>query len=122
MGLRNVRDVLAQLIPTPGTIRATGGAFGAPVWRSVLADVFARTVEFPRREAGAVLGAAVLGMVAVGVAESIDIVGQLTEVERVQEPDPNNVAVYDRLFEQYLTALSAIEPTFGVIGSSLHEA
>lgn len=56
---------LDQLHPVT-SVRATGGAFRSPLWRSVLAAVLDRPVQVASGEEGSALGAAALGLHALG--------------------------------------------------------
>jgi gluconokinase len=53
------------------SIRATGGVFRAPLWRSVMAAALGRPFTVSGRAEGSALGAAALGLLATGRAESL---------------------------------------------------
>jgi gluconokinase len=104
-------------------IRATGGFSRSALWRRVLAGIFGRPVGFARSPEGSALGAAMLGMCAVGMLADLDAAAALVTVERVEHPDPQEAAVYARLLPVFsevaellarpseaLTALSAAGP------------
>ena len=75
-------------------IRATGGFARSPFWRRLLADVLGRPIGFPEHHGGSGLGAALLGMQALGEIESLDVAAGLVRIEEVVEPDPENAARY----------------------------
>ena len=52
-------------------IRCTGGVFRSSLWRQVLADVFPWPLRVAASEEGSALGAAALGMFALGHADSL---------------------------------------------------
>jgi gluconokinase len=83
-------------------IRATGGTFRSSLWRQIVAGALDRPVTLVGQEAGSALGAAALGLVALGRSSSLDAaVEQLAPVAAGDEvtvaPDPALVAAYDRV-------------------------
>jgi gluconokinase len=75
-------------------VRATGGFARSPFWRRLLADVLGRPIGFPAHHGGSGLGAALLGMQALGEIESLDVAADLVRIEEVVEPDLENAARY----------------------------
>jgi gluconokinase len=65
--LRLVLDALDEVAPV-GTVRATGGAFRALLWRQVVAAALGRPLAVVGNEGGTALGAAALALVALGAA------------------------------------------------------
>ena len=63
-------DELDHLEPVT-QIRATGGAFRSPVWREVMAGVLGRPLRVTAGAEGTALGAAALGLYALGRAKSL---------------------------------------------------
>ncbi len=53
-------------------MRATGGAFGSALWRELMAGALDRPMVVVGGEDGTALGAAALGLVAVGAAPDLD--------------------------------------------------
>jgi gluconokinase len=68
--LSAIVDELDRLEPVT-QIRATGGAFRSPVWREVMAAVLARPLRVTGGAEGSALGAAALGLYALGRATSL---------------------------------------------------
>ena len=58
-------------------IRATGGFARSPLWRQMLTDALGMTVGFPAGHEGSGFGAALLGMQALGLIDSIDVAAEL---------------------------------------------
>jgi gluconokinase len=65
--LRLVLDALDEVAPV-GTVRATGGAFRALLWRQVVAAALGRPLAVVGNVGGTALGAAALALVALGAA------------------------------------------------------
>lgn len=93
-------------------IRATGGAMRSELWREVLAGAFGLRVDLMASEEGSAFGAAVLGMEALGLVESVDVASELLEVGSSVEPDPYDVDVYAALRPVFAELYHALEPTY----------
>jgi gluconokinase len=98
--MRLILDVLDGLEPVT-SVRATGGAFRAPLWRKVMAATLGRPLAVVEGAEGTALGAAALGLVALGCAPTLsDAVASLSDTEteppRSVSVDPRLVATYDR--------------------------
>lgn len=78
-------------------VRATGGVFRSPLWRDVAAGVLNRPLVITGAEEGSGLGAAVLGMYALGHVESLQ-----DGYEQLRDPAPDIVVdVSDEAQEAY---------------------
>jgi gluconokinase len=93
-------------------IRATGGFSRSPLWRSILASTFGRPIGFAASPEGSSLGAALLGMTALGVFDSLDQAADLVQVAYVERPDPAEAEVYADLLPAFDDAYDALTPTF----------
>jgi gluconokinase len=93
-------------------IRATGGFSRSPLWRQMLADVLGLDVGFPAGHEGSSFGAALLGMQALGMIESIDIAADLVQIEQTVHPDPAAAAVYAELRPVFIELYNALVPAF----------
>jgi gluconokinase len=82
-------------------IRATGGFARSPLWLQIMADVFGREVVVADSHESSCLGAAVLAMVGLGLAPSIDVVHDMVRTRERKQPDMANHAVYSELFTIY---------------------
>ncbi len=93
-------------------VRATGGAMRSPLWRQMLADAFGMRVDLAAGQEGSALGAALLGMEALGLIESIDVAADLAEVEVSVRPEPASAAVYASLLPVFSDLYDALVPAF----------
>lgn len=96
---RQLRAVLTDLQTqtTISQIRATGGVFRADLWRDVMADTLDRPLLVTDGADGSGLGAAVLGLLGTGRAQSLAEGLELLAspgIEIPTEPDPERAAVY----------------------------
>lgn len=93
-------------------ISFVGGGAKSPLWRSILADMFDRTIVKYRRDDSS-LGAAMLAGVALGVfASHEEAVEKTAVVDCVTEPNPENVEKYNRLFPLYVEIHDDLAATY----------
>ncbi|WP_309065755.1 gluconokinase [Microbacterium sp.] len=93
-------------------IRATGGVMRHPLWQQTLADAFGAPIGLLEGQEGSGFGAALLGMQAFGLIESIDVAAQLQPVERSIRPRPAEAAVYSSLLPVFDELYDALLPTY----------
>ena len=107
--------VLASLRDAGSTVRevrATGGFARSALWRSILAGALGMPVGFPSGREGSAFGAALLGMEALGIVESIGVAADLVRIEDVVEPDPGDAATYAEQLPTFAALYDALEPAF----------
>jgi gluconokinase len=85
--LYQVHRVLTDTVGEVAALRATGGFARSPVWRQICADVFGLEVSFPAVDvAAACRGAAMLGMTALGMLDSLEDAAGLVKYEHIHSP------------------------------------
>ncbi|MDQ3538780.1 MAG: gluconokinase [Actinomycetota bacterium] len=99
--LRAVVEAMGALDISPSAFRATGGFTKSPLWLQMMADVFRREIEVPDRAEGTALGAALLGMVALGTFADIDEAAATVTVRDRRRPDPLAAEIYDAVFDAF---------------------
>lgn len=93
-------------------IRATGGFASSALWRQMLADVLGMPVGFPAGHEGSSFGAALLGMDALGLIESIDVAARLVRIQETLSPDHAARQAYADLRPTFDELYDALVPTF----------
>ncbi|WP_298457190.1 gluconokinase [uncultured Cellulomonas sp.] len=93
-------------------VRATGGVMRSPLWRQMLADALGMEIEFAHGQEGSGFGAALLGMEALGLIESIDVVADMVDIEYTVRPQPSAAAVYASLLPVFSELYDAMVPAF----------
>jgi gluconokinase len=99
--MRALLDRVERAHPVHG-VRATGGGFAAPLWRDAVAAAIGQPIELVVGAGGAALGAAALGLVAVGratdLAEALELLGSAvdTPVAPLEAPPRLVTAFADR--------------------------
>lgn len=93
-----VLDRLRRVSPVT-RVHATGGAFRSPLWRTVAADVLGVPVTVSDAAEGAALGAAALGLVALGrsgsLGDALVALDNAVAEPCVTEPSPGAAGAYD---------------------------
>ncbi len=115
--LHSILGAVEALIGPTTTVKATGGFARSELWRQMLADVFDRDVVVPESFESSCLGAAVLGLVALGLSPSLDIVSKMVGATHRHHPIANNVAVYGRLKPIFLALPAKLEEEYRAIAA-----
>ncbi|WP_119698571.1 gluconokinase [Microbacterium halotolerans] len=103
-------------------IRATGGVMKHEIWRRTLASAFDASIGFPASPEGSGFGAALLGMEALGMIDSIDVAADLVPVADATNPDVDEAGVYEELrpvFEALYDALLPANTALTELGARL---
>lgn len=97
----NIRQGFAPLREQITRVVTTAGGARSELWRQIMADVLKVPLEYQVQSSGA-LGTAFLAGYAVGLFEDFTLIKKrwLRDVETTT-PNPDNYAVYDRLFSAY---------------------
>lgn len=96
----------------PKSIQATGGFARSALWRQMLADIFEQNVTIPESFESSCLGAAVLGMYALGYIDDLSEVKNMIGVTEVHEPNQENFEVYRDLLPIWIRLSRALEPEY----------
>ena len=104
--LESIRATGAQTKPV---ITISGGATKSATWRQVLADTMNATCRTLEVEESAVLGAACLAAVGGGLLPNLQQAAeQMVHYQHTVDPIPGNVAIYDRSYQAYSAAYTAL--------------
>jgi xylulokinase len=111
-GLRDLLELMRALGLSIGQVRASGGGARSPLWRQILADVFATQIATVNVVEGAAYGAALLAGVGAGVYESVaTAAGATIRVAGETEPGPAS-AVYEDYYPRYRALYPALKEEF----------
>ena len=118
--VRVVVDGLDRLDPV-STVRATGGVFRSSLWRDVMAAALGRPLHVEDGAGGTALGAAALGLYALGEAASLtDAAKQLGVGDSTPAPpvavDPAWVEAYERQRARVAEVVGQLERVARVVG------
>lgn len=93
-------------------IRATGGAFAAPLWSDVLASALDTPLRLAPSSEGTAVGAALLGHYALGDLGDLDQVAQIVRLEREARPLPHAAEVYRAMRPLVERAVEGLDEVF----------
>ncbi|WP_334333286.1 gluconokinase [Companilactobacillus sp. HBUAS59544] len=96
----------------PKSIQATGGFARSALWRQMLADIFEQDVTIPESFESSCLGAAVLGMYALGYVDDLSAVKGMVGVTDVHKPNEANFEVYRELLPIWIRLSKVLEPEY----------
>lgn len=110
--LYSIMPAMESMIGTVRTIKATGGFARSGLWRQMMADVFNREVLVPESFESSCLGAAVLGLYALGLVDSLEVVSGMVGTTHRHLPIARNVAVYAELLPIFLAIPVKLEEEY----------
>lgn len=110
--LYSILPAVESLVGTSQSIKATGGFARSGLWRQMMADVFNREVVVPESFESSCLGAAVLGLYALGRVDSLDVVAGMVGSTHRHSPIRKNVALYQRLLPIFLAIPVQLESQY----------
>ncbi len=111
----SVQKALEEVIGRPKEIRATGGFAQSRLWRQIMADVYGREISFPESYESSCLGAALLGMMALGITDSSEAAEKMFRTSTRHQPTEENAAVYEKLVQIFDKLYERLEPQFAEI-------
>ena len=104
--------MIEKVTGKPKSIQATGGFARSSLWRQMLADIFEQEVTIPESFESSCLGAAVLGMYALGYIDDLSEVKNMIGVTNVHHPNVENFEVYRELLPIWLKVSEVLEPEY----------
>jgi len=110
--LYSILPAVEDLIGPTTHMMATGGFARSALWRQMMADIFEREVVVPESVESSCLGAAVLGLYALGKIASLDAIGAMVGATHRHLPQPENVALYRRLWPIYAAIPKLLEQQY----------
>ena len=100
--LADCLGVLREMGVEPAEMLACGGGGRSPLWRQMLADVFGCPVATNVNTEGPALGVAILAGVGAGLYKSVpEACRAMIRQNPAQQPIPENVPVYAKVYEVY---------------------
>ena len=115
--LYSVLQTLEHLTGTAHEIHASGGFARSGLWRQIVADVFNRDVYVPQSPEGSCLGAAVLGLYALGRIETLSAVAGMVQMTAQHKPIAANVATYAQLFPVFSSLPGKLRQEYEIIAA-----
>jgi xylulokinase len=108
-----MKDILTSLTSAGiniKNIRIMGGATNSEVWNQMQSDIYGLPVSTLKVTDAAVLGAAIMGGVGVGIFKDIkEGVEQMVHVDKTYEPSKKNISIYNSLYEIYCNTYESLD-------------
>ncbi|WP_078382619.1 gluconokinase [Sutcliffiella halmapala] len=102
LNLYTVLLALEEIIGIPEKIHATGGFARSEIWCQMLSNIFNQKVSIPESVESSCLGAAVLGLYALGEIDSFDVMADMVGSTKSYAPESDEVEVYRELTPIYI--------------------
>lgn len=100
--MRDSLEIMRELRVPVEQVRATGGGARSHLWRQLQADIYGTPIHRATADEGPAYGAALLAGVAAGLYENIEETSSFVKLrEEVSEPEPEQVVIYEELYEVY---------------------
>jgi gluconokinase len=113
--LYTVLLAMEEQIGRPTRIHATGGFARSHLWRQMMADIFDQEVVVPESFESSCLGAVVLGLLAIGKADSLEIVAGMVGSTHQHQPIKENADIYRQLLPIYIQIPRKLEAEYEAI-------
>ncbi|MGR6546391.1 gluconokinase [Paenibacillus tundrae] len=115
--LYTVMLAIEEKIGRPTKIQATGGFARSELWRQMMADIFDQDVIIPESIESSCLGAAVLGLYALGRIDSLSVVSNMIGSTHRHKPDQEHVRVYRELLPIFIRISRKFEEEYADIAA-----
>ncbi|WP_248926509.1 gluconokinase [Paenibacillus hamazuiensis] len=113
--IHSVVSALEEMNGKTKEVRASGGFARSPFWLQIMADVLDTHVAVPTSIESSGLGAAQLGMLAMGEISDFSGVNHWLHVNHHHEANPQNVEIYRRLTKIYSNVYHQLRGDFDAI-------
>lgn len=116
--LRDCVEVFREMKINISDMMACGGGGSSPLWRSMLADLYNCPVKTLASKEGPALGVALLASVGAGIYSSVgEACKQVIEVNKIQEPNAQNVGEYEKYYQLYREIYPALKDSFSKLST-----
>lgn len=119
--IESVVRALEELAGPTLKIRASGGFARSPFWRQILADVLGTQVGVPDAIESSGLGAAQLGLLAMGEIRDFRSIHEWVRTGSLHEVNSVNHAIYRKLTPIYMDVYKQLTGPFDAIAAFQHE-
>ena len=108
--LRDCMEICREMGINVSDMMACGGGGTSPLWRQMLADLYACPVKTSASKEGPALGVAILAMVGAGLYKSVpDACAAIIGTDKIQEPVRENIPVYEKYYRLYTEIYPAVK-------------
>lgn len=114
IALKRMLECEAQLGASASEIRSLGGGSKSKAWCQIKADILGIPVKvLANSENTPCMGCAILAGVANGIWPSVEYAAEhFVAVKETYYPNPDNAAVYEKVYQKYVEISKVLDPTF----------
>lgn len=111
--LRDCVEVMREMNINVTDMMACGGGGSSPLWRQMLADLYACPVKTTQNKEGPALGVALLAAVGAGIYSSVpEACKAVILPDKVQNPIQENIGEYEKVYGVYKKLYPAMKSCF----------
>lgn len=111
--LRDCVEVMREMNISVTDMMACGGGGSSPLWRQMLADLYACPVKTTQNKEGPALGVALLAAVGAGIYSSVpEACKAVILPDKVQNPIQENIGEYEKVYNVYKKLYPAMKSCF----------
>ena len=108
--LRDCVEVFREMNINVNDMMACGGGGTSPLWRQMLADLYACDVKTVASKEGPALGVGILALTGSGVYSSVqEACANIIKTDKVQAPINDNIPKYEKYYQLYIEIYPAIK-------------
>ena len=116
--LRDCVEICREMDINVSDMMACGGGGSSPLWRQMLADLYACPVKTASSKEGPALGAAILAFVGAGVYSSVpEACRKIVGTDKICEPVKEDVPAYESFYRLYTELYPAMKDSFAKLAS-----
>lgn len=116
--LRDCVEVMREMDINVTDMMACGGGGSSPLWRQMLADLYACPVKTTQNKEGPALGVALLAAVGAGIYSSVpEACKAVILPDKVQNPIEENIGQYEKVYALYRKLYPAMKGCFDELAS-----
>lgn len=116
--LRDCVEIFRELNINSDDMMACGGGGTSPLWRQMLADLYACPVKTVASKEGPALGVAILAGVGAKIYNSVpEACDKIIKADRVQNPIEENSKEYDKFYDLYKKLYPSMKENFALLAN-----
>ena len=112
LSIRDALGILEEVGPSPTDLTAVGGGTESALWLRIVCDCLGKPLRVAAH-ANSSYGAALLGLVGLGwFKDAEEVLANVGQSHKEMQPDEDNQAIYDKLFETYREIHARLAPVY----------
>ena len=108
---------LEEVVGDLKSVQATGGFARSALWRQMTADIFEQPVTVPTAFESGALAATVMAQKALGMVDSLDVIGDMVGDSNTYDPNPENYEAYRELTPIFIRLARQLQTEYANIAN-----